>query len=136
MHDHQHCAPTRDGIGPEIVSQAQRVLEAVGKKSIVRLRFKLVLSVASQLIRLGIPSPQKTVAACRKADAILLGAVGGPKWDDPAAKTRPEAGLLRIRKELGLFANLRPIQTYSELVDASPFVARSSKGPIFCLFEN
>ena len=68
----------------------------------------------------GDPLPQATIEACRSSDAILLGAVGGPKWDDPTAKTRPEAGLLRIRKELGLFANLRPIQTFDELVDASP----------------
>jgi 3-isopropylmalate dehydrogenase len=68
----------------------------------------------------GDPLPQATIDACRTAQGILLGAVGGPKWDDPTAKTRPEAGLLRIRQELGLFANLRPIQTFDELVDASP----------------
>ena len=68
----------------------------------------------------GDPLPQETIAACRNSDAILLGAVGGPKWDDPSAKTRPEAGLLKIRKELGLFANLRPIRLFDELLDASP----------------
>ncbi len=68
----------------------------------------------------GDPLPEETLAACRTADAILLGAVGGPKWDDPSAKTRPEAGLLRIRKELGLFANLRPIKPSPHLLDASP----------------
>ncbi len=109
-----------DGIGPEIVSQAQRVLEAVGKKFNRAIAFQTCLIGGIAIDQTGDPLPAETVAACRKADAILLGAVGGPKWDDPAAKTRPEAGLLRIRKELGLFANLRPIQTYSELVDASP----------------
>ena len=68
----------------------------------------------------GDPLPDETVDACRESDAILLGAVGGPKWDDPSAKTRPEAGLLKIRKELGLFANLRPIRLFDELLDASP----------------
>jgi 3-isopropylmalate dehydrogenase len=68
----------------------------------------------------GDPLPQATLEACRQADAVLLGAVGGPKWDDPEAKTRPEAGLLTLRKELGLFANLRPITAHSQLIDASP----------------
>src|SRR5262245_2184567 len=68
----------------------------------------------------GDPLPAETLEACRTADAILLGAVGGPKWDDPQAKTRPEAGLLRLRKELGLFANLRPIAPSPHLLDASP----------------
>jgi 3-isopropylmalate dehydrogenase (EC 1.1.1.85) len=64
--------------------------------------------------------PTETVAVCRAADAILLGAVGGPKWDDPQARVRPEQGLLGIRKELGLFANLRPVRIYPQLIDASP----------------
>jgi 3-isopropylmalate dehydrogenase len=64
--------------------------------------------------------PAETVAVCRAADAILLGAVGGPKWDDPQARVRPEQGLLGIRKELGLFANLRPVRIYPQLIDASP----------------
>src|SRR5260370_11440451 len=72
--------------------------------------------------------PEETLAACRTTDAILLGAVGGPKWDDPQAKTRPEAGLLRIRKELGLFANLRPICPSPHLLDASPLKASIISG--------
>jgi 3-isopropylmalate dehydrogenase len=68
----------------------------------------------------GNPLPDETLEACRRSHAVLLGAVGGPKWDDPRAKTRPEAGLLRIRRELGLFANLRPTKTWDELLDASP----------------
>ncbi|MFN3373346.1 MAG: 3-isopropylmalate dehydrogenase, partial [Chloroflexus sp.] len=66
------------------------------------------------------PLPAETVALCREADAVLLGAVGGPKWDDPQAKVRPEQGLLGIRKALGLFANLRPVQVHPHLIDASP----------------
>ncbi len=109
-----------DGIGPEITAQARRVLDAVGQS------FGHAFSLSEHAIGgnaiddFGDPLPQATVDACRASHAILLGAVGGPKWDDPSAKTRPEAGLLRIRQELGLFANLRPIQTFDELVDASP----------------
>lgn len=109
-----------DGIGPEIVAQAKRVLIAVAEK------FGHTFELSSHIIggiaidETGDPLPQATIDACRASDAVLLGAVGGPKWDDPSAKTRPEAGLLKIRKELGLFANLRPIQTFPELVDASP----------------
>lgn len=109
-----------DGIGPEIIAQAKRVLDAVAQ------RFGHTFETSEHAIGgnaiddFGDPLPQATIDACRAANAILLGAVGGPKWDDPSASTRPEVGLLRIRQELGLFANLRPIQTWDELVDASP----------------
>lgn len=109
-----------DGIGPEIVEQGRRVLEAVSD------RFAFGLSMTSGPIGgcamddCGEPLPTATLAACRESDAILLGAVGGPKWDDPTASVRPEQGLLAIRRELGLFANLRPITTYPELIEASP----------------
>ncbi len=109
-----------DGIGPEIVLQARRVLEAIAR------RFGHAFDMPEHLIggcaidACGDPLPEKTLDACRASQAVLLGAVGGPKWDDPKATTRPEAGLLRIRKELGLFANLRPTKTWDELLDASP----------------
>ena len=109
-----------DGIGPEIISEAKRLLEAVASQ------FGLTFQMQEQLIggiaidSCGDPLPQTTIDACLESDAVLLGAVGGPKWDDPTAKTRPEVGLLKIRKELQLFANLRPIQTWDELVGASP----------------
>ncbi|MEL7263686.1 MAG: 3-isopropylmalate dehydrogenase [Planctomycetota bacterium] len=109
-----------DGIGPEIVSVAAEVLSAVGAKHGLDFKTESHLIGGIAIDETGDPLPTETVTACREADAILLGAVGGPKWDDPNAKTRPEAGLLKIRKELGLFANLRPINTFSELVDASP----------------
>jgi 3-isopropylmalate dehydrogenase len=109
-----------DGIGPEIVAQAVRVLEAVASKFGHRFHYDHQLIGGIAIDQTGDPLPEATVAACRSSHAVLLGAVGGPKWDDPNAKTRPEAGLLRIRKELGLFANLRPIVTFDELVDASP----------------
>ncbi len=83
----------------------------------------------------GDPLPQATIDACRASDAILLGAVGGPKWDDPSAKTRPEVGLLKIRKELGLFANLRPIRLFDELVDASPLRREIIEGTDILFFR-
>jgi 3-isopropylmalate dehydrogenase len=85
--------------------------------------------------RTGDPLPADTIAACKASQAVLLGAVGGPKWDDPSAKTRPEAGLLRIRKEMQLFANLRPIQTFAELVDASPLKREIVEGTDILFFR-
>src|SRR6056297_1046399 len=109
-----------DGIGPEIVREAERVLRHVAAQFGHRFAFATHQIGGIAIDETGDPLPEETVRACRAADAVLLGAVGGPKWDDPAAATRPEAGLLKIRKELGLFANLRPIQTFPELVDSSP----------------
>jgi len=109
-----------DGIGPEIVAQARLVLDAIGQSFGHQFLMSEHPIGGNAIDDFGDPLPQPTIDACRSSDAILLGAVGGPKWDDPTAKTRPEAGLLKIRKELGLFANLRPIQTFDELVDASP----------------
>ena len=109
-----------DGIGPEIVDQAVLTLERVAKLFRHEFDFASHLIGGISIDTSGDPLPQETIDACRASDAILLGAVGGPKWDDPSAKTRPEAGLLKIRKELGLFANLRPIRLFDELVDASP----------------
>ena len=117
-----------DGIGPEIVAQAARVLSAVAD------RFGHTFDTAEHLIggaaidAVGDPLPPDTLAACKEADAILLGAVGGPKWDDPNAAVRPEQGLLKIRKELGLFANLRPIKPLDALVDASPLKTEIVRG--------
>lgn len=109
-----------DGIGPEIVAQAQRVLEHVAREFNHEFSFEEHLMGGIAIDETGDPLPDATLAACKKADAVLLGAVGGPKWDDPKAKTRPEKGLLAIRKGLGLFANLRPVRTYPDLIAASP----------------
>jgi 3-isopropylmalate dehydrogenase len=109
-----------DGIGPEIVTQARRVLEVVSAKFGHAFEMPQHLIGGCAIDACGDPLPAATLDACRHSHAVLLGAVGGPKWDDPNAKTRPEAGLLRIRKELGLFANLRPTKTWDELLDASP----------------
>ncbi len=109
-----------DGIGPEIVAEARKVLEAVARRGGHDFTFAVHPVGGNAIDAFGDPLPASTLAACRAADAILLGAVGGPQWDDPDAKTRPEAGLLTLRKELGLFANLRPIRAHRQLIDASP----------------
>ena len=109
-----------DGIGPEITQQAKRVLERVAQLFGHEFSFESHLIGGIAIDETGNPLPDETIEACRESDAILLGAVGGPKWDDPNAKTRPEAGLLTLRKELGLFANLRPITAHSQLLEASP----------------
>lgn len=113
------CLPG-DGIGPEVVAEGVKILAAVGK------RFGHTFTTHDALIggiaidTVGAPLPNETVDLCRQSAAVLLGAVGGPKWDDPNAKVRPEQGLLGIRKALGLFANLRPVTVHPTLIDASP----------------
>lgn len=109
-----------DGIGPEVTEEGRKVLAAVGQKFGHEFSFETHPIGGNAIDDFGDPLPEATLEACRKSDGILLGAVGGPKWDDPTAKTRPEAGLLKIRKELGLFANLRPITTHDFLLDSSP----------------
>src|SRR5262252_6656880 len=109
-----------DGIGPEVVAQATRVLAAVGERwgHVFTLREALIGGAA--IDQTGTALPPETLEISRAADAVLLGAVGGPKWDDPRAKVRPEQGLLAIRKGLGLFANLRPVAVNPKLLHASP----------------
>ena len=109
-----------DGIGPEVVQQGVRVLQSIASKFGHHFEFSEHLIGGIAIDETGDALPNSTIVACKSSEAILLGAVGGPKWDDPNAKTRPEAGLLKIRKELGLFANLRPIVTFAELLDSSP----------------
>lgn len=109
-----------DGIGPEVTRSAHRVLVEIAQRFDHDFTFEEHDIGGIAIDRYGVPLTDSTIDACRGAHAILLGAVGGPKWDDPNAKTRPEAGLLAIRKALGLYANLRPIVTFPELLDASP----------------
>jgi len=117
-----------DGIGPEVVQAAITVLKAVGS------RFGHTFILTEKLIggcaidATGNPLPDETLKSCQEADAILLGAVGGPKWDDPSAAVRPEQGLLGLRKSLGLFANLRPVKPDMNLLEASPIRADRLKG--------
>lgn len=124
-----------DGIGPEIVGQARRVLELIGEAFGHEFEFRELLVGGIAIDQTGQPLPDETLEACRGSTAVLLGAVGGPRWDDPNAKTRPEAGLLKIRKELGLFANLRPITTYAELLDASPLRREIVEGTDILFFR-
>ncbi len=109
-----------DGIGPEVVAEARQVLEAVAQKFEHRFEFSTHLMGGCAIDAHGTALPDETLAACRASDAVLLGAVGGPKWDDPRAKVRPEQGLLGIRRGLGLFANLRPVKPHPSLAAASP----------------
>jgi 3-isopropylmalate dehydrogenase len=109
-----------DGIGPEIVAEARRVLVAVANASGHDFSFEERAIGGIAIDQTGQPLPEETLEACRKADAVLLGAVGGPKWDDPAAKVRPEQGLLGIRKALDLWANLRPVKIFPGLEASSP----------------
>jgi 3-isopropylmalate dehydrogenase len=108
-----------DGIGPEVTAQARRVLEAAAEGHGLALAFEEELIGGASIDARGTPLGDDVVEACRKSRAVLLGAVGGPQWDRLPVERRPERGLLRIRKELGLFANLRPATVFPALVAAS-----------------
>jgi 3-isopropylmalate dehydrogenase len=109
-----------DGIGPEVIAEAEKVLQAVGARFGHRFVLKHGLVGGAAMDATGEPLPEATMALCRASDAVLFGAVGDPKYDDPTARVRPEQALLGVRKGLGLFANLRPVQVHPALVDASP----------------
>lgn len=109
-----------DGIGPEVTRAGVRVLRKVADKFGHRFTTLDHLIGGAALDACGNPFPESTLNACRSSSAVLLGAVGGPKWDDPLAPLRPEQGLLSLRKELGLYANLRPVKPHPALLDASP----------------
>ena len=109
-----------DGIGVEIVPEAVKALEAIGKKHNHQFEFTEALIGGSAIDAVGVPLPEDTLSLCKNSDAILLGAIGGPKWDTLPVHLRPEAGaLLPLRKALGLYANLRPAVLYDALIDAS-----------------
>jgi 3-isopropylmalate dehydrogenase len=110
-----------DGIGPEVCAEGRTVLEAVADRFGHRFEFEEGLIGGAAIDEVGNALPDSTVAMCQRADAVLLGAVGGPKWDIPTAKVRPEQGLLGIRRALGLFANLRPVRCRPAVLAASPF---------------
>ncbi len=108
-----------DGIGPEVIKQALKVLAAVSKKSRCSFEYEEVLMGGRAIDETGVPLPVETIAICKSCDAVLLGAVGGPKWDNLPGHLRPEAGLLGIRKALDAFANLRPAMLFPQLRSAS-----------------
>jgi 3-isopropylmalate dehydrogenase len=117
-----------DGIGPEVTSEGIKVLKALGKRfgHDVNLHYDLVGGVA--IDESGTALSADTLKRCRDADAVLLGSVGGPKWDDPQATVRPEDGLLKLRKGLGLFANLRPVKVFHPLIDSTNLKPEVIKG--------
>ena len=109
-----------DGIGPEIVSEALKVLDKVAEKYGHTFTYKEVLAGGCAIDATGMPLPQKTIDTCLESDSVLLGAVGGPKWDHLGGETRPEKALLGIRHELGLYANIRPSKLFDALKNACP----------------
>ena len=109
-----------DGIGPEVTAAALAVLEAVEAKFGHQFATDERLMGGCAIDAHGNPLPEETLGACMEADAVLLGAIGGPKWDDPDAPVRPEQGLLGLRKSMSLFANLRPVKLHPALRSASP----------------
>ena len=117
-----------DGVGPEVTAEAVRVLQAVA----ARYRHEFTLRPApfggAAIDLCGDPLPADTLAACRDADAVLLGAIGGPKWSSPQAAVRPEQGLLRLRRELGVYANLRPVSVHPALRAASTLKSEVLEG--------
>jgi len=117
-----------DGIGPEVVTEAVRALDAVAAQFGHSFTYTERLMGGCSIDRYGASLTDETLADCQAADAVLLGAVGGPKWDDPSAKDRPERGLLALRKGLGVFANLRPVKVHPALVDSSPLKPEKLQG--------
>ncbi len=117
-----------DGIGPEVVTEAVRVLDVIASRYNHAFQYKERLMGGCSIDRYGTSLTDETLADCRSADAVLFGAVGGPKWDDPNAKDRPERGLLALRKGLGVFANLRPVKVHPALIDASPLKPERLQG--------
>src|SRR6202453_786263 len=117
-----------DGIGPEVTVEAVRALEAIARRFGHDFEFQAGLLGGAAIDATGLPLPPATLDLTQRADATLLGAVGGPKWSDPNAKVRPEQGLLQLRKALGLFANLRPVAPHPPFLDASPIKAELLRG--------
>ena len=117
-----------DGIGPEVTASAHDVLKRVAAKWGHEFKFDVELIGGAAIDETGDPLPERSIAACKEADAVLLGAVGGPQWSDPDATVRPEQGLLRIRSELGVYANLRPVTVHAELMGASPLKREKLEG--------
>jgi 3-isopropylmalate dehydrogenase len=125
-----------DGIGPEVIGQAIRLLEVISQKENVEFELREGLIGAVAIDHTGTALPDETLRLCRNSDAILMGAVGHPKYDnDPTAQVRPEQGLLKIRKELGLFANIRPITTYPVLNHISPLKEDRLKDVDFVVYR-
>ena len=117
-----------DGIGVEVTDEAVRALTRIAERCGHSFEFEAALLGGAAIDATGEALPAATLEICRRADAVLLGAVGGPKWSDPNAKVRPEQGILQLRKALGLFANLRPVVPHPAVLDASPIKAELLRG--------
>lgn len=117
-----------DGIGPEVIAEAVKVLKGVAQTYGHEFTFQEALVGGAAIDAVANPLPAETFQLCQESDAVLFGAVGGPKWDDPRAAVRPEQGILGLRKGLGLFANLRPVKVYPDLVNTSPLKAEILAG--------
>jgi 3-isopropylmalate dehydrogenase len=117
-----------DGVGPEVTAEAVKVLEAAGRRFGHRIRSTAYLIGGIALDRTGHPFPDETLKGCLSGKAVLLGAVGGPKYDGNPRGRKPEDGLLALRRELGVFANLRPVVVFDELIDSSPLKAEVARG--------
>ena len=125
-----------DGIGPEVTRQSIRVLNAIAESFNHEFEYRYCLMGADAIDKTGNPLPDETIEICLNCDAILFGAIGHPKYDnDPTAKVRPEQGLLKLRKSLQLFANIRPINTYSSLFHLSPLKSKNIEGVDFIIYR-
>ncbi|MFL5739050.1 MAG: 3-isopropylmalate dehydrogenase [Flavisolibacter sp.] len=125
-----------DGIGPEVTRQSLKVLDSVAERFRHEFRYQYGLMGADAIDKTGSPLPDETLDICLQSDAILFGAIGHPKYDnDPTAKVRPEQGLLKLRKSLQLFANIRPVSTYASLHHLSPLKSQRLEGVDFIIFR-
>ncbi|HET7853803.1 MAG TPA: isocitrate/isopropylmalate family dehydrogenase, partial [Candidatus Methylomirabilis sp.] len=124
-----------DGIGPEVVEEGLKVLKAAARRYGIVLEFEEALLGGVAIDTTGDPLPEETLHRCREADAILLGAAGGPKWDTLQGDRRPERGLLRLRRSLELYANLRPVRVFPPLLDVSPLKRDVIDGVDFMIFR-
>lgn len=125
-----------DGIGPEVTQQSIKVLNTIAKQYHHEFVYEHALMGAIAIDETGNPLPDETIKICKESDAILFGAIGDPKYDnDPTAKVRPEQGLLKLRKELGLFANIRPVKTYISLQHLTPLKPRVLENVDFVIFR-
>lgn len=125
---HKIALAPGDGIGPEVIASAKRVIEAVSAKEGLNIQFEEILIGGHAIDETGTSLPEAAIQTAKTCDAVLLGAVGGPKWDHVKGEYRPEAGLLKIRKSLGVYANLRPAILYDSLKDSCPLHPEISRG--------
>ncbi|HAO08218.1 MAG TPA: 3-isopropylmalate dehydrogenase [Chryseobacterium sp.] len=125
-----------DGIGPEVVAESIKILDSIAEAFQYQFDFKYGLMGAEAIYKTGNPLPDETLEICKASDAVLFGAIGDPSFDNnPDAKVRPEQGLLKLRKELGLFANIRPLKTYASLIEKSPLKREIIEGTDIQIFR-